>query len=157
MKCITCKEEINPKFKHAIMENTCPICGENLISKSDFVFRKSLINILKNNEILDEGKITNIVYEIHKLITNGEETPRINTVLEHREQINKVNVTVNDLEEINTIGEEVENISQEEEQEVNNMIESGEIVLSNVIMRKKEELAKKRGITNYVPKPISSV
>ena len=31
MQCMSCESEINPKWKHAINENICPFCGENIM------------------------------------------------------------------------------------------------------------------------------
>jgi hypothetical protein len=33
MKCQTCKEEISPKFSHAISTNVCPFCGKEIMTK----------------------------------------------------------------------------------------------------------------------------
>jgi len=32
MQCMSCESEINPKWKHAISENICPFCGENIMA-----------------------------------------------------------------------------------------------------------------------------
>lgn len=33
MKCISCESEINPKFKHAIEQNSCPFCGKSIMEE----------------------------------------------------------------------------------------------------------------------------
>lgn len=31
MKCMSCSEDISPKFAHAISQNTCPMCGNEIM------------------------------------------------------------------------------------------------------------------------------
>ena len=33
MKCMSCSEQINSKFKHAIESNTCPFCGSLIMEE----------------------------------------------------------------------------------------------------------------------------
>ena len=42
MKCISCDSEINPKWKHAIEQNSCPYCGQHIMDEN----LKSLLSVL---------------------------------------------------------------------------------------------------------------
>jgi hypothetical protein len=51
MKCNSCNETIDVKFKHAISINACPFCGEKLLSDAIFGFRIKVTHILESNDI----------------------------------------------------------------------------------------------------------
>ncbi len=42
MKCISCDSEINPKWKHAVEQNICPYCGQNIMDEA----LKDLLSLL---------------------------------------------------------------------------------------------------------------
>lgn len=44
MKCMSCKEDVPPKFVHAISVNICPLCGKEIMVKK----LQEILNELKN-------------------------------------------------------------------------------------------------------------
>lgn len=44
MQCISCNVEINPKWQHAIQNNICPFCGNNIIEEH----LKNLLSVLRD-------------------------------------------------------------------------------------------------------------
>lgn len=50
MKCMSCNEEVSPKFGHAIAKNECPYCGKEIIEPK----LQELLSSLKT--LMDGGK-----------------------------------------------------------------------------------------------------
>lgn len=67
MKCINCQVDIDPKWKHAVQNNICPSCGENIMPedlKEKIISLKSLIDSFKETypEQLDDLLLSNYLY-----------------------------------------------------------------------------------------------
>lgn len=61
MKCVSCSIEVSSNFVAAIMENSCPACGETLMSVADFkklIFLKKQLSSLNLN--LDAANLTKV-------------------------------------------------------------------------------------------------
>lgn len=72
MICSSCKEEVSSKSKHALSQNICPICGGAIFSNADLFFRKSIGEILKKHEVIDETKILSITNDIGDVLDGPE-------------------------------------------------------------------------------------
>ena len=68
MKCMSCKSEINPQWRHAIDANICPFCGQNVMEenlKELFSNLRATMDELQNySEQLDDWMLSN--YEFIK-------------------------------------------------------------------------------------------
>jgi hypothetical protein len=78
MKCNSCKEDINSKMKFAIAKNSCPVCGKKIFSEIEFFFRKSLVDILENNNVNYPEQVNSIVTDIVSLIDKQARSAREN-------------------------------------------------------------------------------
>ncbi len=159
MKCNTCKEEIGEKFKFAISNNVCPVCGGGLFSKSDFFFRKSMQNVFIKNGIKDIGIITKIINEISELIDSPSENIQSSegvgisgeAIINKKREIAEKEISDN-IETTSSVAEEEEVVlSEEEKAEVDNMIENGEIVFSNPVIKNTKPMPRIKPI----PKPVN--
>ena len=162
MKCNSCKESISTKLRYALAQNVCPFCGDGILSKSDFVFRKAIAGILKNHGIVDGQKAFDIISDIELLIGGDEpETPQTNMAEDFKiateavTEVPKKGKVMLDGVEIDLPSDDDEidpDITPEEKAEVEAMLESGEMVMAGVMSTG----PKKKGPKGkYIPKPIS--
>jgi len=139
MKCFNCKEEISEKFKHALSQNVCPFCGRGIFSAIDFHFRKSIVGILNKNGIVSETVVLGIINDIEELVRAPEPQQ-----IEVRESVNaqsapvdpnaSITISTTDLGGQFTLEDASEpKPSTEEEAEVKQMIQNGELVFSGVV------------------------
>lgn len=61
MQCVSCKTDISPAFKHAIVSNVCPACGNSIMDEESL----ALIEHMKST-ILSEVKLRDET--VHKLV-----------------------------------------------------------------------------------------
>ncbi len=152
MKCVSCKEDVNEKFSHAISNNMCPTCGGDIVSKTDFFFRKSLQNILIKNGIKDSLIVNNVVGEICNILSPTTKPSDIvkpvkaNIQAIEIEALEKIHSAMED----KTIEEIEPELSDEEKAEVDRMVNSGEIVFTNVETTVRKPMPKNKPI----PRPI---
>lgn len=52
MRCRSCSENIDSKYRYALANNVCPICGQKLLSDALFNLRIKVTHILETHEIL---------------------------------------------------------------------------------------------------------
>lgn len=83
MQCMSCESEINPKWKHAVTNNSCPFCGNNILPeelKELFSLLENTINELKEKYLsqLDDWMLSNYNY----INTNSDKL--INYVPKHK-------------------------------------------------------------------------
>jgi len=161
MKCFTCKEEISDKFRYALSQNVCPFCGRGIFSAVDYHFRKSLAAILRNNGVNEVGVVA-ITNDIENLLKAPDDTVVSNggggvsvaaaevTATVSSSEMPSETITVDDINR----DDDGAPPTSEEEAEVQAMIASGELVMTNVMSN--AGAAKKRTMVGKpVPKPIS--
>lgn len=51
MRCRSCSENIDSKYRYALANNVCPVCGQKLLSDALFNFRIKVTHILETHEI----------------------------------------------------------------------------------------------------------
>lgn len=112
MKCMSCSEEINAKFKHAIEANTCPFCGsvimaeelKNLLTELRSVMDKllgypeELKDFLKNNyELIKSSELqptfrvgTKLPKTVPESSINDEGVQVTGEALLEQEQVNSI-------------------------------------------------------------------
>lgn len=84
MQCQTCKEEISPKFAHAISTNVCPFCGKEIMTKE-------LQNILGELKIVfDDAK--DYMVEVEGWLSSNFSFKRVNEneVIIEKDQLEKL-------------------------------------------------------------------
>jgi hypothetical protein len=54
MRCRSCSENIDAKYRHALANNVCPICGQKLLSDALFNLRIKVTHILETHEVLTD-------------------------------------------------------------------------------------------------------
>jgi hypothetical protein len=144
------------KLRYALAQNVCPFCGDGILSKSDFVFRKAIAGILKSHGIVDGQKAFDIISDIELLIGGDEpEAPKVKVATGTAPVDAEDGKVVLDGVEIDvpTGDEEEVDATPEEKAEVEKMIESGEMVMAGVMSTGPKKKAPKG---KYIPKPISS-
>ena len=166
MKCNSCKEAISEKLRYALAQNVCPFCGDGILSKSDFVFRKAIAGILKNHGISDGKKAFDIISDIEKLIS-GDDEPGITfeseakaikeesgVAIETTPVTSKKEKVTLDGVEIDVPSEDDEEVdaTDEEKAEVQAMIDSGEIAMAGVMSTSNKKNGPKG---KYIPKPLT--
>jgi hypothetical protein len=67
MECLSCKVEIDPKWKHALENNVCPFCGDNVMPedlKNYIISLRSTLDIFKEkySNQLDDLLFSNYKY-----------------------------------------------------------------------------------------------
>ena len=143
-KCQKCGNLIDNKLKAAIASNNCPFCGYEIYNKIEFAYRKRILEILQNYDI-DLEKITFIIDDICA-VTNGDAKQSLPTVFKKEgNSLNGVVFGQND----EVIEDDVK--ETEEEKEVREMIESGEIAMMNQPSERKIPIGK----TKKPPIPIN--
>lgn len=163
MICYSCKEDINPKSKYAISQNVCPFCGNDILSKSDFLFRKSIISILRKNGLNSDETINNIISDIENLV-NGSESEKEKEKGKGKEMLTETETKFLDVKNdknpdsitLEDIGELNDNtpISSDEEKEVKEMLENGEVIFTNPVISKTRTISPKG---KPVPRSISRI
>lgn len=143
MKCFNCKEEINEKFKHALSQNVCPFCGRGIFSAIDFHFRKSMVGILNKNGIISEAVIIGIINDIEELVRAPEPETGVSEVTKTPQSVDvyipaspddSIKIVQSDLAGQFTLEDATEpKPTSEEEAEVKQMIQNGELVFSGVV------------------------
>jgi hypothetical protein len=138
MKCFNCKEEISEKFKHALSQNVCPFCGRGIFSAIDFHFRKSIVGILNKNGIVSETVVLGIINDIEDLVRAPEpqqvESSPQSDVSAPVDPNASIKVSPTDLGGQFTLEDASEpKPTTEEEAEVKQMIQNGELVFSGVV------------------------
>jgi hypothetical protein len=158
MKCFSCKEELSEKFKHALSQNVCPFCGRGIFSPADFHFRKSLGDILVQNGVAGQERILKIITDIEGMI-NGASIPDASggsggVGVVSGESTATGTIATNMPSDVITESDfEGAPPTTEEAAEVQAMLESGELVLSNVMEVTDN---KKRAMLNKpIPRPVS--
>jgi len=146
MNCNSCKEPISLKLRYALAQNVCPFCGEGILSKADFVFRKAIAGILKSHGITDGQKAFDIISDIERLIGGEDSEPEAAT-----EEVKSVATSAEAVEPVDLDDEDAE-ATPEEKAEVEKMISSGEIAMAGVMTKGPK---KKGAKVKYVPKPIA--
>ena len=93
MKCMSCSEKINSKFKHAIESNTCPFCGSLIMEE----VLKNLLTDLRS--VMDKlsahpEELKDFLHSNYSLINESDIKNNVKHTVTHN-TISKVTDTVN--------------------------------------------------------------
>lgn len=103
MKCRSCNFEISPELKHAIAQNVCPSCGNQIMDEELLALIEDLEQTISSEVALREGTVRKLAtalafkYEISPLVQRKDH-PR-----QHRQELSTKEVVTKEVEDTDII------------------------------------------------------